>query len=36
LGAGDNAANEAFCNSAALPNPQFLSDVTDGNLTVSG
>jgi len=36
LGAGDNAANEAFCNSAALPNPRFLSDVTAGNLTVSG
>jgi hypothetical protein len=36
LGLGDNAANEAFCNSAALPNPRFLSDVTAGNLMVSG
>jgi len=36
FGLGDNAANEAFCNSAALPNPRFLSEVTAGNLTVSG
>jgi hypothetical protein len=36
LGIGDNDANEAFCNSPALPNPRFLSDVTAGNLTVSG
>jgi hypothetical protein len=36
FGLGDNAANEAFCNSAALPNPRFRSDVTEGNLTVSG
>lgn len=36
FGLGDDAANEAFCNSDALPNPRFLSDVTAGNLTVSG
>lgn len=36
FGLGDNAANEAFCNSAALPNPRFLSDVTGGNLDVTG
>jgi hypothetical protein len=34
FGLGDNAANEAFCNSAALPNPRFLTDVSDGNLQV--
>ena len=36
FGLGDNAANEAFCNSPAPPNLRFLSDVTAGNLTVSG
>lgn len=36
FGLGDNAANEAFCNSAALPNPRFLTDVSDGNLQVEG
>jgi hypothetical protein len=36
FGLGDNAANEAFCNSPALPNPRFLSEVTAGNLSVTG
>jgi hypothetical protein len=36
FGLGDNAANEAFCNNPALPNPRFLSDVTSGNLQVNG
>lgn len=36
LGLGDEAENEAFCDSDALPNPRFLSDVTAGDLMVSG
>lgn len=31
---GDEAENEAFCNSPALPNPLFLAEV-DGNIRVS-
>ena len=36
FGLGDDAANEAFCNSPALPNPLFLTDVRAGNLQVEG
>lgn len=35
-GFGDNAENEAFCDSPALPNPRFLSNVSSGNIKVTG
>lgn len=35
-GFGDEAANQAFCDSPALPNPVFLAEVTSGNIDVSG
>jgi len=34
LGIGDHAANEAFCASAAPPNPRFSADITSGNISV--
>ena len=34
IGIGDNAANEAFCDSPALPNPRFLTEITSGNIQV--
>lgn len=33
-GFGDEAANQAFCDSPALPNPAFLAEVTSGNIEV--
>lgn len=35
-GFGDKAANQAFCDSPALPNPLFLAEVTSGNIKVGG
>ena len=34
VGVGDEAANQAFCDSPALPNPVFLAEVTSGNIEV--
>ncbi len=33
-GFGDEAANQAFCDSPALPNPVFLAEITSGNIKV--
>jgi hypothetical protein len=35
FGLGNNAANEAFCASSALPNPRFSADITSGDIRVS-
>lgn len=33
-GFGDEAANQEFCDSPALPDPTFLAEVTSGNIKV--
>lgn len=33
-GFGDEAANQEFCDSPALPNPAFLAEVTSGDIKV--